>query len=93
MITEQDLLNNKWVSTADGYVKLGVTLVKIYDEEWECHYTVGTEDVLTMNRKYHTLEELYDHIKQAVGIILSPNYRFVRGLTSKQKRTLKNWIL
>lgn len=93
MFTKQDLLNNKWVSTADGYVKLGVTLIKIYNDEWECHYTIGTEDVLSMPRECNTLEELYNHIKQAVEVILNPNYRFLLNLTPKQKRTLKNWIL
>lgn len=92
MITEQDLLNNRWVSTADGYVKLGVTLIK-RDDEWECHYTVGTGNVWTMGRKYSTLEELYSHIKQSVVILLSSNYKFLQDLTVKQKRTLKNWIL
>lgn len=92
MITEQDLLNNKWVSTADGYVKLGVTLIKRCDE-WECHYAVGTVNIWTMSMKYYTLQELYDHIKQTVKIILSPKHSYLHNLTSKQKRTLKNWIL
>lgn len=92
MITEQDLLNNKWKPTAVGYAKLGITLVRIYDE-WECHYTVGTGNVWTMSRRYYTLEELYSNIKETIGIILSPKHSYLSRLTSKQKRTLKNWIL
>ena len=37
MVVEQNLLNDKWVQTNDGYVKLGVILIKRCDE-WECHY-------------------------------------------------------
>ena len=92
MITEQDLLNDKWVQTNDGYVKLGVTLVKKNDE-WECHYVLGPIDVWTMGLKYLTLEDLYWHIKQTIEIIFSPKHNFLQNLSVKQKRTLKNWIL
>ena len=92
MVEEQDLLNDKWVQTNDGYVKLGVTLVK-RDNEWECHYGIDTRDIWTLSWDYITLDELYNHIKQTVTIIFNPKYGYLQSLSTKQKRTLKNWIL
>ena len=92
MVTEKDLLNDKWISAAGGYIKLGVTLIKCYNE-WECYYAIGTNNARTISRKYDTLEELYSDIKQTVEVILSSKYHFLQNLTVKQKRTLKNWIL
>lgn len=92
MLTEQDLIKDKWKLLPNGYTKLGVTLIKKCDE-WECHYAVGTVNIWTMSMKYSTLWELYGHIKQTVKIILSPHHSYLQNLTPKQKRTLKNWIL
>ena len=53
----------------------------------------GTRDIWTMGMKYDTLEELYCHIKQTVAVIFNPKYDYLQSLSTKQKRTLKNWIL
>lgn len=93
MLTEQDLIRDKWkLFTPNRYTKLGVILSKRYDG-WECHYTVGTVNIWTMSENYRTLQELYEHIKHTVKIILSPKHNYLHNLTTKQKRTLKNWIL
>ena len=92
MVVEQDLLNDKWIQTNDGYVKLGVTLVK-RGNEWECHYGIGTRSIWSLSWEYSTLKELYNHIKQTVEIIFNPKYDYLQSLSVKQKRTLKNWIL
>lgn len=92
MLTEQDLIKDKWKLLLNGYTKLGIILMKRRDE-WECHYAVGTVNIWTMSMKYSTLRELYGHIKQTVKIILSPHHSYLQNLTPKQKRTLKNWIL
>jgi hypothetical protein len=92
MVTEQDLLNDKWVQANNGYVKLGVTLLK-KNNEWECHYVFGSTDIWTMSWNYRSLDDLYCHIRQTVEIIFNPKYNYLQSLTLKQKRTLKNWIL
>ena len=92
MLTEQDLIKDKWKLSSSGYTKLGVVIFQ-RSEGWQCHYAIGHTFADTEVQFYYSLAELYDHIKSCVKDILDPSFDLVKLLTIKQKRTLKNWIL
>ena len=93
MLTEQDLIKDKWKLLPNGYTKLGVIIFHRGEEGWQCHFTIGQSCADTDVQLYASLAELYDHIKICVGEILNPAFELVQLLTVSQKRTLKNWIL
>lgn len=92
MLTEQDLIKDKWKLLSNGYTKLGVIVFQ-RGEEWQCHFAIGQTCANTDVQPYDSLAELYDHIKICVRDILNPAFDLVQRLTISQKRTLKNWIL
>lgn len=92
MLTEQDLIKDKWKLLPNGYTKLGVTIFQ-RGEEWQCHFVIGQICADTDVQFYNSLAELYDHIKTCVRDILNPAFELAQLLTISQKRTLKNWIL
>lgn len=92
MLTEQDLIKDKWKLLPNGYTKLGVIVLQKGDGWW-CRYAVGDTFAYTDAQLYCSLAELYEHIKSCVKDILDPYFDLVQRLTISQKRTLKNWIL
>ena len=92
MLTEQDLINDKWKLLPSGYTKLGV-IVSQKGGIWQCRFIVGDAYAYTDPQPYYSLVELYSHIKSCVKDILDPYFDLVKLLTIRQKRTLKNWIL
>ena len=94
MLTEQDLIKDKWKKLLpNGYTKLGVSIFQRGEEGWQCHFTIGQTCADTDVQLYDSLAELYDYIKRCVEDILDPSFDIVKLLTISQKRTLKNWIL
>ena len=92
MLTEQDLIKDKWKLLPNGYTKLGVIIFQ-RGAGWQCHFAIGQTCADTEVQLYDSLAELYDHIKICVRDILNPAFGLVQRLTISQKRTLKNWIL
>lgn len=92
MITEQDLIKDKWKLLPNGYTKLGVIVLQ-KGGRWQCCFAVGDTSAYTDPQPYYSLVELYSHIKSCIKDILDPSFDLVQRLTISQKRTLKNWIL
>lgn len=92
MILKEELIKHKWkyIPESKSWIKLGVSFKDAQRE-------VNRYDVLFVNTRAayieaFTLTNLEGHIKRCVSIIFS-NKRYHAQLSTKQKRTLKNWIL
>lgn len=88
----EELIKHKWTYIPESkyWRKLGVTF-----RDADCmshHYSVYFSDTLSSYVHAPNLYELERHIKMGVSTIFS-NKKFLIGLSTKQKRTLKNWIL
>lgn len=92
MILEEELIKHKWkyIPESKSWQKLGVTFKDVHRES--SIYHVLFVNTLAAYTESFTLESLEYNIKRRVSIIFS-NKRFHAQLSTKQKRTLKNWIL
>lgn len=97
MITELDLLNNKWVEKEPGiWSKLGVSF-KYGADYWVLQFRYGSLEqdyfsfYLPVEDQY-SIEKLHGTIKECVEYIFT-TMRCIYKLEVKYKRTLKNWIL
>lgn len=92
MISEEELIKHKWkyIPESHSWQKLGVTF---RDVDRALHnYSVRFNGPLSCCIHASTLYGLECNIKMCVLTILS-NKLFHTQLSTKQKRTLKNWIL
>lgn len=93
MISEEELIKHKWkyIPESKSWQKLGVTIT-------DTHRKLGRYNILFVNTltayniEPSTLGSLEYQIEWFVSIILS-NKEYRGQLSTKQKRTLKNWIL
>ena len=92
MISKEELIKHKWkyIPESHSWIKLGVTFRDV--DRMSHHYSVYFSDTLSSYVHAPNLYELERHIKMGVSTIFS-NKKFQVGLSIKQKRTLKNWIL
>ena len=92
MISEEELIKHKWkyIPESHSWQKLGVTFKDVHRES--NRYDVLFVNTLAAYIETFTLANLENHIKRCVSIIFS-NKRFHTQLSTKEKRTLKNWIL
>lgn len=92
MITEEKLIKHKWkyIPESKCWRKLGVTFRDVDRASGFCSLYYGA--YLSSFVCTPTLYDLEHHIKMGVSSIFS-HKEFQAGLSAKQKRTLKNWIL
>lgn len=92
MISEEELIKHKWkyIPESHSWQKLGVTFRDI--DRALHNYTVRFSGKLTSYIHASTLYGLERNIKMCVSTIFS-NKQFHTLFSTKQKRTLKNWIL
>ena len=92
MILKEELIKHKWkyIPESKSWQKLGVTFKDVYRES--NRFDVLFVNTLAAYIEAFTLANLESHIKRCVSIIFS-NKRYHAQLSTKQKRTLKNWIL
>lgn len=92
MILEEELIKHKWkyIPESKSWQKLGGTFKDVHRES--NRYDVLFVNTLAAYLESFSLENLEYNIKRCVSIIFS-NKRFHTQLSTKEKRTLKNWIL
>lgn len=92
MILKEELIKHKWkyIPESKSWTKLGVSFKDVHRES--NRFDVLFVNTLAAYLESFSLENLEYNIKRGVSIIFS-NKRFHAQLSTKQKRTLKNWIL
>lgn len=92
MITEAELIVNKWRKLEENnWKKLGVIL-RILPHHIHLEYFIGNCVYPTPNLRIPSIDALESYIKDDMDTI-THNPRFKSRLTVKQKRTYNNWIL
>ena len=92
MISEEELIKHKWkyIPESKSWGKLGVSF-----RNTDCasnYYTLYFSDTLSSFVRALTLHDLEDSVRTGVSTIFFYK-KYQAGLSIKQKRTLKNWIL
>ena len=92
MILEEELIKHKWkyIQAYDIWSKLCAYFKNA--ERASGHFTICYADCLACHSSPSSIEDLERDIKRGAKIIFS-NKAFHSILSTKQKRTLKNWIL
>lgn len=92
MISEEELIKHKWkyIRAYDTWSKLCASF-RNADRGLD-HFTICYADCLASTASPSSIEDLEREVKRGAEIIFS-NKSFYSILTTKQKRTLKNWIL
>lgn len=92
MISEEELIKHKWkyIPESKSWEKLGVSFRNT--DRASNYYTLYFSDTLASSVHVLTLHNLEDSVRTGVSTIFSYK-KYQVGLSIKQKRTLKNWIL
>lgn len=92
MILEEELIKHKWkyIQEYDIWSKLGVSFRNV--DRALGNFDIRYADRLSCNVSPSSIEDLEIDVKYGTEIIFS-NKQFWTMFTTKQKRTLKNWIL
>lgn len=101
MITEAELYNNKWKIRDNEFYKLGVYI--IHDRsDVRCNrmwrFFIKDDQGVCLIRSAFLPFENVTHLEQTIKwyiqeVVFDTTYPVLERLSSKLKRTLKNWIL
>lgn len=102
MITEAELYNNKWRIRNNVLYKLGIYIIPDgsdmkSDRMWRFYIKDDEQGLVLMRSPWIPFQNVA-HIERIIKwhireIIFDPSYPVLAKLSSKLRRTLKNWIL